>query len=141
MMRYKSLQREFISSKEFLKAKEVAILLDCSVRTVYYYIDQCIIEASNIGQRMTRIKRSSLDKLLNSALIKNKPTEEKTEIKQYILEDCISTLEVREKYGISASALSTVIHRNQIPRIRSGKYAYVPKELIENLFLLYTPNK
>lgn len=54
---------EQIKAKEFLTVKDVAILLNCSVRTVYYYIDNGIIEAVNLGQRMTRIKRSTLDKL------------------------------------------------------------------------------
>ena len=54
---------EQLKVKEFLTVKEVAKLLNCSVRTVYYYIDNGNIEAVNLGQRMTRVKRSKIDKL------------------------------------------------------------------------------
>lgn len=134
LMRYKSLQRELIKSKEFLKVKEVAILLDCSVRTVYYYIDLNVIEATNIGQRMTRVRRSSLDKLLDRTIAKQEFEIKESQPREYTLEECISTQEVRKKYGISDSALYNLIIRNKIPKIRHGIYAYVPRELIERFF-------
>lgn len=52
-----------LKAKEFLTVKEVATLLNCSIRTIYYYIDQGNIKAVNLGKRMTRVKRSELDKL------------------------------------------------------------------------------
>lgn len=54
---------EQLKSKEFLTVKEVAKLLNCSVRSVYYYIDNGSIEAVNLGQRLTRVKRSEIDKI------------------------------------------------------------------------------
>lgn len=54
---------ETIKSKEFLTVREVAILLSCSVRTVYYYIESGTIKAVNLSQRLTRIKRTDIDKL------------------------------------------------------------------------------
>ncbi len=62
-IKIKLIPLEQIKAKEFLTVKDVAILLNCSVRTVYYYIDNGIIDAVNLGQRMTRVKRSTLDKL------------------------------------------------------------------------------
>ena len=57
---------EQLKSKEYLTVKEVAKLLNCSIRTVYFQIDRGNIEAVNLGERMTRIKRSALDKLFES---------------------------------------------------------------------------
>ena len=54
---------EKLKAKEFLTVKEVSKLLNCSVRTVYYYIENGNIEAVNLGQRLTRVKRSEIDKL------------------------------------------------------------------------------
>ena len=54
---------EVIKSKEFLTVREVSQLLNCSVRTAYNYIDSGTIKAVNLGQRMTRIKRSEIDSL------------------------------------------------------------------------------
>jgi excisionase family DNA binding protein len=56
---------EELKAKEFLTVREVAQLLNCSIRSVYYYIDSGIITAVNLGQRMTRVKRSEIDKLFN----------------------------------------------------------------------------
>jgi len=54
---------EQLKAKEFLTVKEVATLLNCSLRTVYRFIENGNIKAVNLWQRMTRIKRSALDKL------------------------------------------------------------------------------
>jgi excisionase family DNA binding protein len=54
---------EQLKAKEFLTVKEVSKLLNCSVRTIYYYIESGQIEAVNLGQRLTRVKRSAVDKL------------------------------------------------------------------------------
>lgn len=57
---------EKLKTKEFLTVKEVATLLNCSIRTVYYYIENKNIEAVNLGQRLTRVKRSEIDKLFTT---------------------------------------------------------------------------
>lgn len=56
---------EQLKAKEFLTVREVSHLLNCSVRSVYYYIKNDLITAVNLGQRMTRIKRSEIDNLFN----------------------------------------------------------------------------
>lgn len=52
-----------LKAKEFLTVREVARLLNCSVRSAYYYVDSGKIKAVNLGQRMTRVKRAEIDKL------------------------------------------------------------------------------
>lgn len=54
---------EELRAKEFLTVREVASLLNCSVRTAYFYIGNGTIKAVNLGQRSTRVKRSDIDKL------------------------------------------------------------------------------
>lgn len=54
---------EELKAKEFLTVREVAILLNCSLRSVYYFIESGNIKAVNLGQRITRVKRSELDKI------------------------------------------------------------------------------
>lgn len=54
---------EQLKAKEFLTVKEVALLLSCSTRTVYYYIESGAIPATNLGERMLRVKRSDIDNL------------------------------------------------------------------------------
>jgi len=54
---------EELKAKEFLTVREVACLLNCSVRSTYYYIESGTIKAVNLGKRITRVKRSEIDKL------------------------------------------------------------------------------
>jgi len=54
---------EVVKAKEYLTVKETATLLNCSKRAIYYNINCGFIEAVNLGQRVTRIKRSVIDRL------------------------------------------------------------------------------
>lgn len=54
---------ELIKAKEFLTVKEVASLLNCSIRSVYLHIGKKRIKAVNLSQRLTRIKRTDIDQL------------------------------------------------------------------------------
>src|SRR5665647_331842 len=56
--RIKTQPIEDIKAKEFLTVRNVATLLNCSIRSVYYYIENGNIKAVNLGQRITRVKRS-----------------------------------------------------------------------------------
>lgn len=50
-----------LQCKMILTPKEVATLLNCSVRSVYNQIQSGNIKATNFGKRLTRIKRSDID--------------------------------------------------------------------------------
>lgn len=64
-IRVKTQPMEVLKAKEFLTVREVAQLLNCSVRSVYYQIEDGTIKATNLGQRLIRIKRSNIDNLFN----------------------------------------------------------------------------
>lgn len=55
-----------IKDKEFLSVSDVALLLNCSNRTVYHLIKTEKLKATNLGTRVTRIKRANLDKLFSN---------------------------------------------------------------------------
>lgn len=63
--RVKILPIEELKAKEFLTIREVALLLNCSVRSAYSQVDSGTLKAVNLGQRLTRVKRSELDKLFH----------------------------------------------------------------------------
>ena len=56
---------EELKAKEFLSVRDVATLLGCSVRTTYRLIDNGTLKAVNLSERITRIKRSELNKILS----------------------------------------------------------------------------
>ena len=51
--------------KEYLTVRDVSLLIGCSLRTTYRLINNGTITAVNLGERITRIKRSELDKILS----------------------------------------------------------------------------
>lgn len=120
---------ENLKAKEFLTVSEVARLLNCSVRSAYYYIESGTINAVNLGQRITRVKRSEIDKLFDQPQLATLQPEQK----QFDISDCYNLAEVQAKYGISETALQNLIKRNSIPKIKKGRFAYVPKAVIDIL--------
>ena len=120
---------EELKAKEFLTVREVARLLNCSVRSAYYYIESGAIKAVNLGQRITRVKRSDIDKLFEQP----QPVTPQPEQLQFDIADCYNLTEVQNKYGISETALQNLIKRNSIPKTKKGWFAYVPKTVIDKL--------
>jgi excisionase family DNA binding protein len=53
-----------LKAKEFLSVKDIALLLGCSTRTAYRLIDKGKINAVNLSERLTRVKRSELNKIM-----------------------------------------------------------------------------
>ncbi len=131
--RIKSQPIEELKAKEFLTVRDIATLLNCSVRSVYYYIESGTIKATNLGQRITRVKRSELDKLFEQPRTDAPQPESQPEQKQFDISDCYTLTEVQGKYGISETALQNLIIRNSIPKIKKGWFAYVPKMVIDKL--------
>lgn len=131
--RIKSKPIEELKAKEFLTVRDIATLLNCSVRSVYYYIESGTIRATNLGQRITRVKRSELDKLFEQPRTVAPQPESKPEQKQFDISDCYTLTEVQNKYCISETAVQNLIKRNSIPKIKKGWFAYVPKTVIDKL--------
>jgi len=134
---------EILKTKEFLTVKDVAVLLNSSIRTIYRLIEQGDIKAFNITQRKTLIRRSDLDKLFkdepNEIVSKSEFESKSQKIKTLVqfgeldISDCYNITEIQKKYGISESALNSLIKRNDIPKIKKGWFAYVPKIVIDQL--------
>lgn len=127
--RIKSQPIEELKAKEFLTVREVARLLNCSVRSAYYYIESGTIKAVNLGQRITRVKRSDIDKLFEQP----QPETPQPVQKQFDISECYNLTEVQSKYSISETTLQNLIKRHEIPKIKKGWFAYVPKTEIDKL--------
>jgi excisionase family DNA binding protein len=128
--RIKSQPIEELKAKEFLTVRDVARLLNCSVRSAYYYIESGTIKAVNLGQRITRVKRSEIDKLFEQP----QPVTPQPEQMQFDILECYTTEQVRNKYNISENGLRGIIIKNNIPKFRKGLFAYVPKTVIDKIF-------
>jgi excisionase family DNA binding protein len=122
---------EVVKMKEILSVKEVASLLGLSIRTTYRLIDNKTIKAVNFSERITRIKRSDIDKFMEMNSIDQKV---KTEEFIFDIEKYYFINEVLLKYHIAPDTLSKIIKRNNIPKYKNGNYTYISKSLIDEIF-------
>jgi excisionase family DNA binding protein len=126
---------EGIKSKEFLTVRDVAKLINCSLPTAYRLINKGVLKGVNFAQRKTTVHRSEIDKLLLD--ITKSPAPDKPDQDPIAFEfdekEWYNLTEVQNKYGISESALQNLIKRLGVPKVKKGMFAYVPREIIDNL--------
>ena len=126
---------EEIKSKEFLTVRDVAKLINCSLPTAYRLINKGILKGVNFAQRKTTVHRSEIDKVLLD--VQNSPIPVEPDNSQVTVEfdekEWYNLTEVQNKYGISETALQNLIKRLGVPKVKKGWFAYVPKNVIDNL--------
>lgn len=116
---------EFINKKEILTVKEVAILLECSTKSIYRLINNKTLKAVNLADRMTRITRAEInDKLL---------PQKEYELKDIDLSQYYTLPELRTRFNISDNTIYSLIKRENIKKIKIGKHVYIPKKMIDNI--------
>ena len=141
--RIKSQPIEELKAKEFLSVTQVSKLIGCSRQNVYSLINTGKLKATNILLKKTIVKRSDLDKLFKEPTNRTQPEgipeTQKQELNEWVqaggfdIPDCYNLTEVQDKYGISETALQNLIKRHEIPKIKKGWFAYVPKTVIDKL--------
>jgi excisionase family DNA binding protein len=124
---------EDLKEKAFLSIADTCKLIGISRRTVYRMIEKGELVTGKAGTR-TIIRRSDLEQHLfepTGSLIpkpKSRPINTKFDITEFY-----TLTEVQTKFGISEKALHTAIKRDDIPKIKKGRFAYVPKTAIDKL--------
>lgn len=122
---------EILKAKEFLSIKEACELIGISRRTIYRMFYRNELNLIKIGTRSI-IKRSELDKILipqkKEIQSKKNPPE-----KKYNILECYNLKEIEKKYKIARNTINNIISKNNIPKIKKGKYIYVPKTIIDEL--------
>jgi len=141
--RIKSQPIEELKAKEFLSVTQVSKLIGCSRQNVYNLINTGKLKATNILLKKTIVKRSDLDKLFKEPTNRTQPEgipeKQKQELNNWVqaggfdIADCYNLTEIQSKYGISETALQNLIKRYEIPKIKKGWFAYVPKTVIDKL--------
>ena len=120
---------EDLKVREFLTVVQVSKLIGCSKQNVYKLINTGKLKATNILIKKTIVKRSEIDKLFE-AKEKVKPTQ----LKPLEIAECYTISEVQEKFKVSQSALQNIMKRNDIQKMQKGKFVYVPKVIINDIF-------
>ncbi|MDP1621678.1 MAG: helix-turn-helix domain-containing protein [Bacteroidales bacterium] len=132
---------EELQAKEYLTITETCKLLSVSRWTIWRAIKNEDLPAGKIGRR-TLIKHSDLNRLFKQNITPDDEDiqkEQRDEVKewadagQFEIAECYNLKEVQDLYSISESALQDLIKRNNIPKIKYGWFAYVPKIVIDKL--------
>lgn len=124
----KERRNEDLRTREFLTVMQVAKLIGCSKQNIYKLINTGKLKATNILIKKTIIKRSEIDKLFNT------PKQKQEIIKPLEVSECYTISEVQDKFKVSQSALQNIIKRNNIQKMKEGKFVYVPKVIINDIF-------
>ncbi len=119
---------ENLKEKEFLTVTQVSRLIGCSRQNIYKLINSGKLKASNILEKKTIVRRQDLDLLLNSTKVDHSKKLD------FNISECYTISEARKTFGISESALQKIIQREEIPKIKKGKFVYIPKVLIDEVF-------
>jgi excisionase family DNA binding protein len=120
---------EAVRVKEFLTVPEFALLMGISVRTAYRLVNKGIVRSANFYERLTRVPRSEVDQLFQHLQQSNYQPEPVT----YSIDQCYTINQALEKYKIDSKTLGEIIKRNEVPKIKQGKFVYVPKTLIDKI--------
>lgn len=123
---------EELKAKEFLSVRDVAKLIGCSRQTIYTLINTDKLKAVNLLIKKTIVRRSDINKLFEQPQPQQPPPSQ-PKLVEYQISDCYTITEVQHKFGISDSALNNITKRNNVPKLKKGKFTYVPKEIIDNL--------
>lgn len=118
-----------VKDKEFLSFAEVGILLGITRQAVYKMVTQGHLKASKISSRLSFIKRSDIENMLE-----NKPYEKQQNKEAVPITEFYTTAEVKEKYNVVDSWIFVVAKKHNIPRTFNRGKTYWSKKHIDNYF-------
>lgn len=55
---------EALKNKEYLSARDAAVIVGCSTKTIYRLLNNGTLKGVNLSKRLTRINKKSLDKII-----------------------------------------------------------------------------
>ena len=124
-----------VKDKEFLSFAEVGILLGITRQAVYKMVTQGHLKASKISSRLSFIKRSDIENMLE-----NKPYEKQQNKEAVPITEFYTTAEVKEKYHVNESWIFVVAKKNNIPRTFNRGKTYWSKKHMDAYFAKKAPN-
>ena len=125
-----------LQCREYISVSEATMLYGVSKDTVYRMIRKGVVLGINLGERLTRVRKSDFDNLFIGKGIEEEKKEETEKEKTYDIKDCYTLSEVSKKYNANPSTVTNAIRKYNIPKQKIGSFVYVPKEKIDQIFNL-----
>ncbi|MFK2137549.1 helix-turn-helix domain-containing protein [Bacteroides fragilis] len=120
---------QMIKDKEFLSFAEAGTLLGISRQAIYKMVAAGHLKASKISSRLSFIKRSDIESMLNNRPYETRQTKTTVPITEFY-----TTAEVKEKYNVVDSWIFVVAKKHNIPRTFNRGKTYWSKKHIDNYF-------
>jgi len=120
---------QMIKDKEFLSFAEAGTLLGISRQAVYKMVAAGHLKASKISSRLSFIKRSDIENMLENKLYEKRNKKDIAPITEFY-----TTAEVKEKYNVVDSWIFVVAKKHNIPRTFNRGKTYWSKKHIDNYF-------
>lgn len=133
------LQREAINNVdikrlgqlEFLSIDEASVFIGISRRTLYRAIARKEIKTGKFGSR-TFIERSDIAQFIEN--LHRCCTDQEDARKFPGIENCYTMTQAQIKFKVSPSALYSIVKRKGILKYKDGKFVYVAKRDLDELF-------
>ena len=126
---------ENVKDKEYLSFAQAGKLLGLSRQAVYNMVKAGNLKASKISSRLSFIKRTDID-----AMLENKPYKILHPKDSVPITDFYTTAEVKEKFQIQESWLYKIAKEHNIPRTFNRGKTYWSKKHIDSYFAKKTPD-
>ena len=126
---------EDVKDKEYLSFAQAGKLLGLSRQAVYNMVKAGNLKASKISSRLSFIKRTDID-----AMLENKPYKILHPKDSVPITDFYTTAEVKEKFQIQESWLYKIAKEHNIPRTFNRGKTYWSKKHIDSYFAKKTPD-
>ncbi len=132
--RFAAVVSQIADDRDYISISEAVAIFCIGRDTLYRLIRSGSIPAINIGKRLTRISRSKLEEMFTRR--DELPEEPAPKKKQYSLEpeDCYTIGEISEKFHVGETTVYTHIRKYSIPTRQIGRFVYVPKSEIDELY-------
>ena len=131
---FKQIAQKVPDAREYISVAEAVAMYSIGRDTIYRLIKKGAIPYINIGERLTRIKRTELEKMFpkrEEPIEKDKPLPRLYSLEP---EDCYTIGEISKKYRIDDSTVWAHIRKYSIPTRQIGNYVYAPKKEIDKLY-------
>ena len=126
---------ENVKNKEYLSFSQAGKLLGVSRQAVYNMVKAGNLKASKISSRLSFIKRTDIEAMLESKPYKTLHPKDTIPIT-----DFYTTAEIKEKYNIQESWLYKIAKEHNIPRTFNRGKTYWSKKHIDSYFAKKAPD-
>lgn len=126
---------ENVKDKEFLSFAQAGKLLGLSRQAVYNMVKAGNLKASKISSRLSFIKRTDID-----AMLENKPYKTLHPKEKVPITDFYTTSEIKEKFGVKESWIFQIAKEHNIPRTFNRDRTYWSKKHIDSYFAKKAPD-